>query len=279
MNILQTEISNWLTELGMNAEGRRIVANYPFPENMYNEYKTLFWNDIETCYENLLALEHAEFYILSFYARVAYEYLYKDGKDMDIVKKGFYAEGCRDIVLWAEDCKRRHGYYGIADEHHWFLGKILDTTVVRIGRLEFERYCLEQTVQRENREWKKGCEVINVHIPAGEPLNYEVCTEAYRKAEQFFGKKDPVFVCESWLLSPVLKELLPEDSNIIRFQQDYMAYEILWEDRQAEERIFGGELLDDPGEYPGDTTLQKKAKERLLQGKKIPGARGIRIKE
>lgn len=58
-----------------------------------------------------------------------------------------------------------------------------------------------------------------------------------------------------------------------------MAYEILWEDRQAEERIFGGELLDDPGEYPGDTTLQKKAKERLLQGKKIPGARGIRIKE
>ena len=137
------------------------MANYPFPENMYNEYKTLFWNDIETCYENLLALEHAEFYILSFYARVAYEYLYKDGKDMDIVKKGFYAEGCRDIVLWAEDCKRRHGYYGIADEHHWFLGKILDTTVVRIGRLEFERYCLEQTVQRENREWKKGCEVIN----------------------------------------------------------------------------------------------------------------------
>ena len=118
MNILQTEISNWLTELGMNAEGRRIVANYPFPENMYNEYKTLFWNDIETCYENLLALEHAEFYILSFYARVAYEYLYKDGKDMDIVKKGFYAEGCRDIVLWAEDCKRRHGYYGIVDEHH-----------------------------------------------------------------------------------------------------------------------------------------------------------------
>ena len=60
-----------------------------------------------------------------------------------------------------------------------------------------------------------------------------------------------------------LKEILPETSNIIRFQDFFEVTGTKYSFPQAEERIFG-EILEDKGQYPEATSLQRKAKEYLL---------------
>ena len=83
-----------------------------------------------------------------------------------------------------------------------------------------------------------------------------------------------MFRCHSWLLCPKLKEILPETSRIIRFQDLFTVY---GEDdeRQAEERVFGAPL-DDPRLYSEHTSLQRAMKRALLEGKTFGMGMGIR---
>ena len=76
-------------------------------------------------------------------------------------------------------------------------------------------------------------------------------------------------MCDSWLLSPALEELLPKTSNIIRFQKLFRIVKVHYTFPQAEQRIFG-EVLEDKSGYPENTSLQKKAKAYILEGKE-PG--------
>ena len=69
---------------------------------------------------------------------------------------------------------------------------------------------------------KKGDNVLEVHIPAGEKLSLEECKLSFAKARDFFKKYFPDFdfkyiTCHSWLLDDELKKYLPENSNILAF--------------------------------------------------------------
>jgi hypothetical protein len=83
-------------------------------------------------------------------------------------------------------------------------------------------------------EWqlvlKPGDPILNVHIPANTvrngPLKYELCTNSYKQAMDFFASYFPkynynAFMCETWLLDPQLSDYLDKDSNIVRFQNDF----------------------------------------------------------
>ena len=50
--------------------------------------------------------------------------------------------------------------------------------------------------------------------------------------------------------------------------------EEFWEDRSAEERVFG-RLAGSPEEYPEKTFLQRRMKEYLRSGKRVPAALGM----
>ena len=52
--------------------------------------------------------------------------------------------------------------------------------------------------------------------------------DAFERAEKFFQETFEAFVCESWLVSPKLKELLGEDSNIIKFMGLFENYGIVY---------------------------------------------------
>ena len=54
----------------------------------------------------------------------------------------------------------------------------------------------------------------------------------------FWGKEMP-YLCHSWLLYPGLKDILPEKSNIIMFQNQFQIVETDWDEREAEWRIWG----------------------------------------
>ncbi len=128
-----------------------------------------------------------------------------------------------DIVIWLDIWSELKGelYLG---ELAW-LQRHLNMEIFRLGRLQFAFGCCEENLP--DYDLKKGDPVIEVHIPAGEPLTVEACQESFAMARDFFAKYYPdyayqYFTCHSWLLDPTLQELLDENSNIIRFQKMFV---------------------------------------------------------
>jgi len=72
----------------------------------------------------------------------------------------------------------------------------------------------------------RGDADLNLHIPEAGPLTPEAVTASLDEARAFFPRHFPderhtAFACGSWLLDPQLREYLPADSNIIRFQRRF----------------------------------------------------------
>jgi hypothetical protein len=138
---------------------------------------------------------------------------------------------------------------------------------------------LDTAIVCGGRTYPEGTMVLNVHIPAGEPLDIAEVRVSMDYAPEFFKmyfqKMCTLFICHSWLLSPQLKELLQEDSRILQFQNLFSVYEVDQE-RQAEERVFGY-IAENPDAYPERTSLQKKMKAALLAGKRFGMGRGVRV--
>jgi hypothetical protein len=73
---------------------------------------------------------------------------------------------------------------------------------------------------------QRGGAALDLHIPDSGPLTPESVTASLDEARAFFPRHFPdepytAFACGSWLLDPQLREYLPEDSNIIRFQRRF----------------------------------------------------------
>lgn len=83
--------------------------------------------------------------------------------------------------------------------------------------------------------------------------------------------------CNFWLLSPTLKELLPEESHILQFQKSFRITPLgksdcyrLW--------VFKNPNLP-VQEFPENTSLQRRLKAYLLDGGAFLDAEGILIQE
>ncbi len=92
--------------------------------------------------------------------------------------------------------------------------------------------------------------------------------KSFESAKKFFSNEDVIFICDSWLLSPELREILPETSNIIRFQKMYHIVEVHYDFPQAEERVFG-EIRENKDAYLEENSLQRGLKQYLLAVKKL----------
>ncbi len=123
-----------------------------------------------------------------------------------------------DIVRWCGVWSEIKGelYLG---ELKW-LSNHLGFKLFKLGRLQF---CMGKTENDIDKLGiKRGDNVIEIHIPSGEPLDTNECKESIEEARKFFEKYFPkfkyeYFSCHSWLLDETLKRFLPDDSNIIKF--------------------------------------------------------------
>ncbi|MBQ9860636.1 MAG: DUF5596 domain-containing protein, partial [Clostridia bacterium] len=118
---------------------------------------------------------------------------------------------------------------------------------------------------------KKGDPIIGVHIPACGPLKTEDCVKSLDMAREFFAKYFPeyeyrYFACDSWLLDESLKEVLPLDSNIVKFgdlfqktaaveANDIVRYVFGWDKKRYQ-------LKD----LPATSLLAENAKKYMLKG-------------
>lgn len=219
------------------------------------------------------AEENPELLVLKLYLRWAPEAL-RFYQEKGIPEELFW-HNMHDFYLWSEDYRLKTGKHGVT-EWYW-LSTAITPEVFRLGRLQYQIFKLHTDAPLKGTILPAGTEVLTVHIPAGEPLDPQAVLESMKRApgffKQYFGKEFTVYHCESWLLSPVLLELMSPDSAIIKFQNLYQVY-ATDPFRQAEERVFGF-ITDDPSLYPEKTSLQRKMKQYLLSGKPVPEGIGV----
>lgn len=148
----------------------------------------------------------------------------------------------------------------------WWAWRATSLRLFRIGALEYE------LISGEKR-------ALSLHIPSDASLDLEACRSSREEARAFFAahfsicRQAPV-VCESWLLHPALRDLLGEESNIVRFASLFDIARV--DDEDTSYRAFVFRRTDgDIADYPEKTTLQRRLKEHLLRGGCTGSALGI----
>lgn len=178
----------------------------------------------------------------------------------------------QDIYIDTMKCFTRfvNEHYAMAKnwafDRDWWTSRQISLLLFRIGTLEYEMATIH------------GQRAISIHIPSDAVLSDENCEASYEQAKIFFKTYFPEYenvdyVCHSWLLSPSLKMLLPQQSNIIRFQS---RFEITEFDAEARDYLFFVFKTGDcpPEALPENTSLQRNMKAFIRDGGKIGAAMG-----
>lgn len=119
-------------------------------------------------------------------------------------------------------------------------------------------------------EFEKKEDTIAIHIPDNTDLSPASVDATLEEARVFFETYFPEcahfpYTCHSWLLDPTLKEMLPEDSNIIRFQERF-ELDPLWEETTDHFRFLFNTYSHDLEPLAENTSLQRSVKAHLLAG-------------
>ena len=132
-------------------------------------------------------------------------------------------------------------------------------------------------------EWEqvlvKGDTVLDFHIPRKDRFNVEDCRESLRQAYDFFAKQYPsrpfkAGYCHTWFFSPQLADLLPPESNILRFQREFYLYPFPGTPGFLWDYVFG-EKVKRMGDAPRDTALRRAVLDWLESGKEIFDLAGV----
>jgi hypothetical protein len=115
--------------------------------------------------------------------------------------------------------RRTYGEFGLHTQG-WLVG-VWSGAYFWPGRLAFNLMRVEGS---PHEHW-----VIDTHIPEAGPLTPAAVDESFTRAEALFARHfadHPAaeLHCHSWLLDPYLAEVLPADSNLVRFQQRWELY-------------------------------------------------------
>lgn len=156
------------------------------------------------------------------------------------------------------------GTYGF-DRAFWTVRQ-LSMTLFRIQELEYEL------------DLHKGEKVISLHIPSDAILKKEKWEDSLQKAHVFMVDKFPSYesakiLCHSWLLSPALKKILSESSNIIQFQNCFTIQEVDYDSQEFMQWVYPEKNIP-YSKLPENTSLQRNMKAFLLSGGKVGEAFG-----
>ena len=138
----------------------------------------------------------------------------------------------------------------------------------------------KEYVTLDRKEWKRifgpGDDAVYIHIPAGAPLT-GVEESLKRMKKYFFNLPDfhpKGVICSSWLFSPVLPEILGENSNLVKFRNLFHNLPATTTAPGFIGRVFGERARKEGiRSVPWNTTLRQKLGEKVEKGEKIPGGR------
>ena len=164
------------------------------------------------------------------------------------------------------ECLEKTG--DLAFDRGWWAWRQLSLSLFRIGALEYEFLTFQ------------GEKTICLHIPSDADLSQSSVDASLKQADGFFRTYFPAYpytryVCSSWLLSPVLKTLLPSSSRILAFQSRFQDIKADSGDLGFLEWLFQSPETVRYEDLPEHTSLQKKAKALLLSGGTIGAGCGM----
>lgn len=187
-------------------------------------------------------------------ALYTYELYEEKGISLDI-----FIDTMKFIPRFLKRHKEIYGFYAFVWD--WWFPRQLALCEFRIGELEYE-------LKEENNMYK-----IYIHIPSDANIKKENLISSYNKLKEFIKEYFPEYIdaelyCDSWLLSPSLKKLLPKTSNIICFQDKFEIIKVEEESNAFLEWIYlRNDIVYD--KLPELTSLQREVKKYLLEGGKI----------
>jgi len=205
-----------------------------------------------------------EDYILIIYLFASlktYQKYLKKGIDEDI-----FIDTMKCFSRFINESYMRNGKYIF--DRGWWTYRQTNMTLFRIGELEYEFII-------ENNE-----RIVSIHIPSDANFSNDYVDVSLNKCKDFIKKYYPEyinakFICDSWLLSPILKEVLPLKSNILSFQQRFNIINFNSEERDFIIWIYNKNINTPLNELDEKTTLQIKVKELLKNNINIGSAYGI----
>ncbi|MEG2085753.1 MAG: acyltransferase domain-containing protein [Clostridia bacterium] len=154
--------------------------------------------------------------MLSIMTRLAFD------KEKEFDLKGIchkiYIDTFYDIKIWADIYEQLYNEVGF-NENSWMI-LLLNMQVFRLGRLQFQPYLLAEDIKINENVFSKGFKVYVVHIPKDVDLKISDIESSYAQAAAFFKEKSMYFICDSWLLTSVLRERFP-NSHISMFAKRF----------------------------------------------------------
>ena len=206
------------------------------------------------------------------------EELYVRYENAGISEKIFW-DTAADLRFKLSECHAVHGIWGT------FVGS-WNPPFYRMERFALGRFQYERTpfpsdgYEKKGAIIEKGEPVLNFHIPSSGRMPKEVRLDSYREAYRFYGtsRKDGllVLICDSWLLYPNHRSILPESSNILSFMDDFEIISSREADNFPDQwRVFGNTEGLSPSDLPEKTSLQRAFKSYLLSGGKMGSGFGV----
>lgn len=185
---------------------------------------------------------------------------YEKYRDYGISEKTFI-DTMSCFTRFAKEHYASYGIYGF--DRGWWTYRQLSCVLFKIGELEYEYRDDEKTV--------------HLHIPSGASIGIENCKKSLNEFNAFTAKHFPEklypIVCNSWLLSPALDEVLPPQSNIVKFKNCFDI--VSWNKTEQEFLLW---VYGKPDiEYallPEGTSLQRNLKKHLINGGFVGSAFG-----
>lgn len=176
-------------------------------------------------------------------------------------------------------CKEVHGTFV-----PWWNTEFFALRRFALGRYQFDMstYGGEDFTASCGITIKKGDKTLGFHIPSsGVPLTDEVRLDSFKKAYEFFPeyrREDGlmIFECGSWLIFEEYKKFLPENSNTIKFINDFEIVSSEAKDKFDDAwRIFNASGYKSPKKWDENTSMQRAFKNHVLSGGKTGHGHGI----
>jgi hypothetical protein len=189
------------------------------------------------------------------------------------------------IPLRADGYAEGAGGTAAVEDERWFA--VFEATPAgwRGNRIAPQGYTLREEVFLLRSEWepvlKDGDTILDLHIPRGEKMTMEACHDSFTRAFTFFPEHWPErpfkgVYCHTWFFTPQLQQLLPPESNLVRFQREFYLYpypggpSFLWD------YVFGAKITD-PATAPRDTSLRQAVLDWLAAGKELFDLPGVML--
>lgn len=190
-----------------------------------------------------------------------------------------YKNKSGEIAVFADGIKVHHsggvlGSAGLEDEDGSYLARVFVDEEKICGHLVINGCVQHEITELSSDEWELClCEddaVVSIHIPKDGSFDHETIEATYAQAEKVLGEYYPempfkAFFGNSWLLSPLLQDVLKPTSNILAFQKKFSVFPCQSRGKSVFSFVFSEQGIPDNYEDLAENTSLQRAVKKIYQ--------------